>query len=410
MRRVLIIAYYFPPLGGIGSLRAAKFASYLPTFGWEPTVIAPRNGAYYRDPTLSFDAARVIRTASFELSRWGKRLTSTRGGDTTPARVSGPLALVRDWARTWLYFPDGQVGWYPFALRAAKKAVACARFDAVFSTSFPITAHLVAQRLSQSTRLPWIAEFRDPWAERIDPRSPRLHRAHDLQRRMLASAVAVVAPSPTWADHFAANGARCVRVIPNGFDPCDLAPPERPHSLVITHLGTLYPGKQDLTPVWAALADLRRNGALSELRLRFIGDLPAVAYADLAAHGLADVTDATGFVTHGEALRWLNASSLLLFAGPARALAMDRGQIAAKVFEYLATGLPILYVGDGTLDVVAILRTQPGCHLLEADDGVGIRRVIMQARSEERSERKLERYTREQLTLQLAQLLDEVAL
>ena len=69
MRRVLMISYYFPPLGGIGSVRAVKFAHYLPEFGWDPAVITPRNGAYYRDPTLEFDERKIVRTPSVEISR-----------------------------------------------------------------------------------------------------------------------------------------------------------------------------------------------------------------------------------------------------------------------------------------------------------------------------------------------------
>jgi len=37
-RRVLMIAAAFPPIGGPGVQRSAKFAKYLPAFGWHPFV------------------------------------------------------------------------------------------------------------------------------------------------------------------------------------------------------------------------------------------------------------------------------------------------------------------------------------------------------------------------------------
>src|SRR3954468_9547286 len=99
MRRVLIVAYYFPPLGGAGSLRISGFAGHLPEYGWEPTVLAPRDGAYYRDPQISFPERRVIRTPSIELSRAGKRTLRTGGSDVVAADVGGARAAVRRAAR-----------------------------------------------------------------------------------------------------------------------------------------------------------------------------------------------------------------------------------------------------------------------------------------------------------------------
>src|SRR5262249_48710710 len=117
MRRVLMICYYFPPLGGTGSVRALKFAQYLPAFGWGPTVIAPRNGVYYRDSTLEFDERKVARTASLEISRTAKRVIGSRGGsDTSPADVGPALERVRGFVRRWMYRPDPQIGWYPCAV------------------------------------------------------------------------------------------------------------------------------------------------------------------------------------------------------------------------------------------------------------------------------------------------------
>src|SRR3954452_12113264 len=99
MRRVLIVAYYSPPLGGIGSLRVSGFASHLPEYGWEPTVLAPRNGAYYRDPHITFPERQVIRTPSMELSRTGKRLLRAGGSDVVAADVVGGRGAVRHVAR-----------------------------------------------------------------------------------------------------------------------------------------------------------------------------------------------------------------------------------------------------------------------------------------------------------------------
>ena len=46
-RRVLVVAYYFPPVGGSGVQRISKFVKYLPDFGWQPTVLAARPAGYF---------------------------------------------------------------------------------------------------------------------------------------------------------------------------------------------------------------------------------------------------------------------------------------------------------------------------------------------------------------------------
>ncbi|HEY6671819.1 MAG TPA: hypothetical protein VIZ91_04875 [Solirubrobacterales bacterium] len=110
MRRVLIVAYYFPPIGGIGSIRLASFARDLPTFGWQPTVIAPRRtphpGGAELDPGIE-----VVRSTSTEAGRYLARLSPR------------------------LVYPDPQFGWYPGAVRAGRALLGRQPFGTIFSSS-----------------------------------------------------------------------------------------------------------------------------------------------------------------------------------------------------------------------------------------------------------------------------------
>jgi glycosyltransferase involved in cell wall biosynthesis len=407
MRRLLMVAYYFPPLGGIGSLRALKFATYLPELGWEVTVLAPRSGAYYRDPTLSFPEDRVIRTGSLELSRAGKAVLAPGTADTQAAAV-GPLRRrVRDAVRRWVYRPDPQIGWYPFAVSAGRAALRDLRYDAMFSTSFPVTAHLVARRLRREFGVPWVAEFRDPWTELLPAGHPHREWGARLERAIADEAQAVVVPSPRWAELFRAKGARAVRVITNGYDPADLSRPEPPEGLVVTHVGTFYPGRQDLSAVWLALKQLRAEGPL-QVRVRFVGNLPAAAENEVRAHGLGDVLEVSGFVPYREALARMAASSVLVGAGGGEPGASE-GWIPAKLFEYLGTGLPVIYVGDTSSDAAALLRGQPGCSLVERGDVAGAREALLRARGERVGPRDLRAFTRRALAGRLAETLDRAS-
>ena len=402
-----MVAYYFPPLGGIGSLRAMKLATYLPESGWDVTVLAPRRGTYYRDPTLTFPEEKVVRTGSIELSRAGKTVLAPRTSDTEAARGGSLRRLVRDAARKWLYRPDPQIGWYPFAVRAGRRALREGRFDAVFSSSFPITAHLVGRRLHRDSGLPWVAEFRDPWTDVIADGEPRKAREVARERSIVVEATRVVTVSEAWAALFRGKGARDVGVVTNGYDAADLAPGRHPDGIVVTYLGSFYSDRQDLSAVWPALRRIWDTSPSRRFRLRFVGDLDRGLRREIAAHGLEEALEVTGFLPYREALARTADSSILLGAGARDERPILKGLIPAKLFEYLGTGLPILYVGDPGSDAALLLARQPGCFVVAPGDAASIERALRQALDTPRLARDLEAYTRRALAARLAVILDD---
>src|SRR3954454_7034028 len=188
MRQLLAVAYYFPPIGGIGSIRIARFAEHLPEFGWNVTVLAPQATPHAADPRLRYPETHVVRSRSLELSRLKQLIPAVR------ASANGDDGRARAAARTAgrLLYPDPQIGWFPGAVAAGRRTVRRASFDAVFSSSFPITAHLVAGRLSRKAGLPWIAEFRDPWSDALPAIYPLRRRAAALERAIAAEAATVI--------------------------------------------------------------------------------------------------------------------------------------------------------------------------------------------------------------------------
>jgi glycosyltransferase involved in cell wall biosynthesis len=409
-----MLCYYFPPLGGIGSLRALKFATYLPEYDWRPTVIAPRQGSYHRDESLTFPEPQVVRTASLEFSRMGKRTLRLGGGDTSPAEVGGLTRAARNVVRRWAYRPDAQIGWYPFAVAAGRARLERERHDVVFSSSFPITAHLAARRIARDFSLPWVAEFRDPWTDRVAYDSAlRLRLDRRMEEGLLRDAAAVVTVSSSWAERLRGRGARRVEIISNGFDPVDYAGHVPAGETVASYLGTYYPDRQDLGTALYALGELRREGR--PVRVRFVGPPPPPVLQEVIAEaGLAPCMEITGVVSHGAALRALSTSSLLLLAGPVAAGStgeIERGAIAAKVFEYLGAERPILYVGDLDTDVVRLLRPLGGVAFAPAGDVAAARRGAAELMASvcQRNPIRLRPFTRRALAGRLAALFDEVA-
>ncbi|NOZ57292.1 MAG: glycosyltransferase family 4 protein [Calditrichaeota bacterium] len=177
MKRVLILAYYAPPLGMGGTQRVAKFCEYLPEYGWQPVLLTVKDIAYYaRDKELSRSLARtrVERTESLDPQRLVALLSRS------PTGVANVSTRQSRWVRlaTSLLVPDAKVGWLPFAVLRGVQLVRSLRIHAVLVTSPPHSAQLGGWLIARATGVPWMADFRDRWcAGEFQPGTTRVHRA-----------------------------------------------------------------------------------------------------------------------------------------------------------------------------------------------------------------------------------------
>jgi glycosyltransferase involved in cell wall biosynthesis len=362
-RRVLMVAYYFPPLGGGGVQRALKFAKYLPEFGWRPTVLTTRSTVYpVADPALADELPADVAVI---------RAREPRGA-MGPAAALAWLGLKR--ASRLAAFPDAAIGWAPDAVRLALRLVRSERPAVLFSTSAPFTSHLVALAVHRRTGIPWVADFRDEWSANPSLRNdPALVRrtARLVEREISAHAARVTVV----ADYFdlPPPAEASVAVIPNGVDDADVAdvdaPPPPNDILRLSYVGTLYPD-QDAEPVFEALERLVRQGAIdaARLRLRIVGNdfRPAVA------RRWPVTTEEVGYVTHREALREMqSASALLHYVGPA-----SRAP-AGKIYEYLASGRPVLCVARPDGGAAALVHSAQAGPIAAPDDPAGIEQAIL---------------------------------
>src|SRR3954447_4054037 len=156
MKRVLVIAYFFPPLGGAGVQRTLKHVKYLPEFGWEPVVLTTSSRSYPAlDPSLEAEIGAgvpVIRAGAIPVL--GR------------ARVLGGEALRRlrlQSAGAALTFPDEYAEWVPGAIRAGVRAAREHDVEAIYVSSPPFSAVVAALEIRRRTGLPLVTDFRDEW-------------------------------------------------------------------------------------------------------------------------------------------------------------------------------------------------------------------------------------------------------
>jgi hypothetical protein len=306
-------------------------------------------------------------------------------------------------ARGILYYPDPKVGWYVPAVCAGRRVVRNQKFDAIYSSASPQTTHLVARRIHKLTGLPWVAEYRDPWVD-LTYQGDAVERARRLEDSVAEEASALVMTSPSWARTYGEQWGKTVTAITNGCDG-----PLRPRTdgrgrFIIGHLGTMYPHRNRLGSLWRAVAE---QGGVD--LIRFVGRLDPRARTELDGAGLRRLIDETGFLPRAAALEILSTSSVLLLAGPHDASGVLRGWIPAKLFDYLASDLPILYIGDTRADAAEILRGYEGCYVLDGSDADGVRAALGECQAGARYVRDVTSFTRRSLTGALARLLDGVS-
>lgn len=255
-RRALVVAYNFPPVGGIGIQRTLKYVTYLPASNWEPVVLTARDpGIRPLDDALlrTLPAGLVVERAFSpepvklrrmlgEAVRMGRRVVAGAKSAGSPGRVAPDRdAPDRDadqrsgdaWGgagRLWgaytrlAFFPDEQVGWVPFAVCRGLQIVESGAFDAVYSSSSPISCHLVAGSIARATGLPWVADFRDPWlGNAFAPQLPRWqeYMQRCIERAIVRQASAVVLVTDGMLAEYTARypwAADRFVVIPNGYD------------------------------------------------------------------------------------------------------------------------------------------------------------------------------------------------
>ena len=350
-RRVLMIAYHFPPLqGGSGVLRTLGFARHLPEAGWQPLILSASAGAYAQKGQLEAGDGQLTVRRSVALD--AARHLSLRG------RYPACLALPDRWSSWWLS-----------AVPAGLAMIRRHRPDAIWST-YPIaTAHLIGLTLQKLSGLPWIADQRDPMLDDSDPQAPypsqpRVHRLHGwIEQRIAARSAAIVCTTP---GAIAAHRRRLAQVdagrfclIENGYEEADFndgaAGTGHRSRFLLLHSGVIYPSERDPQPLFEALARLRRDGLLAphnfQLLLRATGHDAWLAGL-LVKYGIGDLVTLAPLLPHGEALREMQSADGLLLLQAANC----NGQIPAKLYEYLRCRRPVLALTDLAGDSAAKLR------------------------------------------------------
>jgi glycosyltransferase involved in cell wall biosynthesis len=388
VKRLLVLAYFFPPIGGGGCQRTLKLVRYLKPLGWDSTVVTARDSDYWiLDPTLLEevpDSTEVIRAGGLTSHRL-VRLLSGRGVAVERRQEARDPRSFRRLRRlqSWLLIPDGYLRWAREAERAAAQRIGAGGVDVIWTTSSPESAHLAGLGLKRRFGLPWVADFRDPWVGRVtyNPPTPWHDARHrSLERDVVMGADRVTVVSDAMASLYRGRYPDLPRerfvTIPNGVDSDDWVRADRLASaaasseeadrdqgrLILLHAGQLAHRPTVRTLLAAARRVLDSDpSAASALRLRFLGgneELLPEECTDPALKGIVELHPSRPHIEALAAMRRADALVLLGHGGEADSLLYT-----GKIYEYLTSGRPVLGIvdpGPGA-DLLAASNAGPVC-------------------------------------------------
>jgi glycosyltransferase involved in cell wall biosynthesis len=377
-KRILFIAYHFPPSAAVGGRRIAHFAAAVRSFDWEPRVltiedddIACVDRSRLKDVDgIPIEKAGVQRRALNALewlwSRTARRRAAPEGREALPAAQPANRPTPGRWRRlalSLLALPDWERGWCLPATIRATRTIRRQRIKWFMTSCPPYSVHLVGLAVKALTGSRWVADFRDPWmttgSKRMYPTSPLSMRIERwLERRVIERADLVVFNvkrlRDAYRDRYASVPAAKFAYIPNGIAPEANSVATKDDVFTISYTGSLYVGRSP-EPVFAAVARLIDQGTLpaNAVRLRLIGQcdsIDGVSTQTIARrHGLDAVVEVQGQVPHAEAFEIIRRSHLALLLAPNLPF-----QIPAKVYDYLGAGTRVLAVAEdgGTADLL----------------------------------------------------------
>ena len=424
-KNLLFLSYYFPPLGMGGVQRAVKFARYLNEFGWRPYIVSVKDIFYYaKDESLlkEVEFNPIYRTGSFDPARLAYFFSKLQFRPNKSQETSQYSSFANRLPVVFrhLFYPDSKILWMPFAKRKIKTLMGKIKFDAVFSTSPPISSHLIAAKL----HLPWIADFRDYWTigdgiyAPTDWHKKKYARIMNLIVNHGTKIIAVSEPIAESIRSFTGKDQKDkVVVIPNGFDPDDFLnlPVLKFDRFTFVYAGNLN-SKRSPERFFLALDSILidRPELCDKIQCVFVGKHMELKMTDIPAR-VKPLVKFIDYVPHNKSVAYISsANALMLFLSSDSA----KGVLTGKIFEYIATQKPILAIIPKTVAACQLLQEMPNCFLAEPDSTESIKLGILDLLENYLEMAKIETnfqnipayllpYTRKEQAKQLAKMLDQ---
>jgi glycosyltransferase involved in cell wall biosynthesis len=350
MYKVLVIAYYFPPMGLSGVQRTLKFTKYLKNYNWEVTVITTGSSGYYaHDNSMLKEAeqsgVRIIRTSGKDINS----LLSKKGTIKMPSEF-----IRKTFSRlsNIFFVPDNKISWANKALIKGRELLKQEKFDVIFVSGPPFSSFITGRKLKKEFDTPLVVDYRDLWLGNqfmfhLTPLHKLFHK--NMEYQVLKAADKIITTNRRVKEEIIKNykflSFEDIYIVPHGFDPEDFDQSFISHKtnskLWITYSGIFY---EFITPKFFLKAfsklKVERPDIAQNIELHFVGLLRSENKRLIKKLELQEYVKEYGYLEHRASIVKLMSSDVLW-------LMIGRGKntdtvSSSKVFEYFGTRKPVI--------------------------------------------------------------------
>ncbi len=384
MKRVLLIAYYFPPCGGAGVQRWLKLLGYLVQNNWMPTVITTSAGDYpVFDPSLCKKIPANIKVIRTKTPVWSKIFSFLTGSDKGIPHGNLQCDINESfmtklcyWVRINMITPDSRVIWNKHAFMAAEKEIRKGKYDIIITTGPPHSTHLVGMKLRKKYPLKWVVDMRDPWTgifylQSLKQNKMLLKVNRRWEKQVIANADMNTIVSKTVSEKLP-DGKKYV--LYNGYDSVDFLNTEQVNSALfrIKYVGKLTFGQDIDTPLkW--LDKMVLDQKITAPEFSFIGtfDEEKTVYSEKNPHLLVR---SRVYTSHTKAINeMVNADLLILLINKCPD---NKGILTTKIFEYIGSMTYIIGIGPVDGEAAEMLRTYNAGVMVDYNDKKGFTEAV----------------------------------
>ena len=399
MKKVIMLATYFPPAGGVATFRITKFVKFIDRFNWKPVVLTVKEEHYVEskfviDHSLLKDIPSDLKIYRTDIGVKSWFLQSLLNG------------LPTRWLIT-LFKTIGQI------IKTEKP-------NLLYATGDPFFPLLVGPFAKRFFGLKYIVDFRDPWKLAIPDHPPVGFKGkifqpinNFLEPIVVNSASRIIVVSEAMAEQYREaypkRNAKDFIVIPNGFDPDDYnsVPIKKQEIFTVVYAGKFLTGQSFRNPSYflESLKLLKEKGL--KIKFIYVGEKNPEIEEMVEKIGVLDQFESVGRKSYTETISYMKGAGLLLLIGSGQGT-----EQTAKIFDYLGCKRPILALASEKGGIADVVRNMDRIFLIENKDSNSIANVIEECyhtHSEELFERKnISGYLRENLTLKLSEVFNEV--
>lgn len=352
MFKVLVIAYYYPPMGLSGVQRTLKFTKYMPEYNWSPTVLTAGKTAYYaHDLSLLKEAEdagiRIERTGSRDINS----LISKYGTVKMPREFL--RKALSNLSKT-IFIPDNKISWSLKAYHTAKEILTKEKYNAIFVSIPPFSSFNLAVKLKKEFGIPLTVDYRDMWYDNhfaFYPTPYHRYKNKQLEDHCLREADQIIVVNRKIKERLITTYKFLqfddISILPHGYDPEDfeittgIEAESRRKKLRILYSGIFY---ENVTPKYFLKAfkklSIEFPNIAENIELHFVGHLRKENQKLVKKLNLQRFVFDHGYQEHDEVIKKLLAADILwLMLGNSKN--MDTVS-AGKLFEYIGSKKPII--------------------------------------------------------------------